>query len=150
MLYSRKTSGLVLFILTIAGAGAVLSHRTLVPTSTLALLQASTIGLGISSKVPQIYRNFKAAGTGQLSRATVFMQFAGSAARLFTLTQEVNDTLLIVSCGISCSLNLVNVSQMVYYNAGKVPKNAKVRKHPLAFRNSLIVANPLSAACEKG
>ncbi|KAJ3055986.1 hypothetical protein HK097_008475 [Rhizophlyctis rosea] len=126
MLYSRKTSALLLFLLTITAAGAVLSHPTLVPTSTLAVLQASTIGLGISSKVPQIYRNFKAGGTGQLSRATVFMQFGGSAARLFTLLQEVKDTLLIVSCGISVSLNLVNVSQMIYYNAGKAPKQAKV------------------------
>lgn len=126
MLYSRKTTGLFLFLLTVVGAGTVLSHPTLVPTSTLAVLQASTIGLGISSKVPQIIRNFKAGGTGQLSRATVFMQFGGSAARLFTLLQEVKDTLLIVSCGISVSLNLVNVSQMIYYNSGKASKHAKV------------------------
>ncbi|KAJ3043149.1 hypothetical protein HDV00_005765 [Rhizophlyctis rosea] len=119
MFYSRNTTGLIGFIAVLLAAGSLLSHPTLIPTSTLAVLQASTIGLGISSKVPQIYRNFKTKGTGQLSRATVFMQFGGSAARLFTIVQEVKDPLLLVSVGISCSLNFVNVSQMIYYNRDK-------------------------------
>jgi len=52
--------------------------------------------IAIMATLPQIITNFKNKSTGQLAFLTVFLAFAGNAARIFTTVQTVNDPLLIV------------------------------------------------------
>lgn len=98
---------------------AVIAYALITPTlinvALLTLLQSSTIFLGIASKLPQIWSIFRARSTGQLSAITVFLQFAGSAARVFTTIQELDDRVLLIGNAVASLLNAVIVLQMAYY-----------------------------------
>lgn len=69
----------------------LLNPSDLVPLSTVLYLQTFTIPIMILSRIPQIVSNFKAKSTGQLALLTWLLNFGGSAARVFTTLQEVND-----------------------------------------------------------
>src|SRR5690349_625782 len=65
----------------------------LVPLDVLKLLQSFSIVIFTSSRVPQIYSNFRAGSTGQLAFLTFFLNFIGSLARIFTTMQETKDSI---------------------------------------------------------
>ncbi|KAJ7933803.1 hypothetical protein B0H13DRAFT_2227334 [Mycena leptocephala] len=67
---------------------------SLIPLPMLAFLQLTTLPLSLFSKLPQIRQNYRAQSTGQLSAFAVISQVLGCAARLFTTTMEVNDSIL--------------------------------------------------------
>jgi mannose-P-dolichol utilization defect 1 len=56
-----------------------------------------------------------------LSGVTVFLQFAGSASRVFTTIQEVNDVLILTSFMIGFSLNCILLLQIVFMKKGEAP-----------------------------
>lgn len=92
----------------------------------LAQLQSLTIALVIASRVPQIYANFSAKSTGQLSFLTLILLFGGSMARIFTTWSEVKDPLLLSSFLIACSLNGILALQCVlYWNPSTSPAKKK-------------------------
>lgn len=72
----------------------------LVPDDSLKMLQAATIPIFASSRLPQIYSLFKEKNAGQLSFVSIFLAWAGAAARVFTTLSEVEDVL---STSICCS-----------------------------------------------
>ncbi|KAJ3287280.1 hypothetical protein HK104_008675 [Borealophlyctis nickersoniae] len=126
MYYARSYTSLWLVLGVLLGSIYALASPDIISTSTLALLQFSTIFIGISSKLPQIYNNFAAKSTGVLSAFTVFLQFAGSAARVFTTLKEVDDQVLVVSNTVACALNGILVLQMImYWNAKPMTKRKK-------------------------
>ncbi|ORX63864.1 mannose-P-dolichol utilization defect 1 protein [Anaeromyces robustus] len=104
----------------------------IIPNSLLQLLQTSTIGINIASRVPQIFTNYKNGNTGELSFLTVFFQCAGSLARVFTTIQEVNDPVVFAGNFIASSLNTVLFLQILYYwrstSSGYVPLKSKKSK----------------------
>lgn len=86
----------------------------------MAFLQAVTLPLSLSSKVPQILSNYSNGSTGNLSAFAVFNALLGCLARLFTTKQEVNDPLIFWGFAGAAVLNAVIAAQMVmYWNKGE-------------------------------
>lgn len=81
----------------------------------LTLLQSSTIIIFTMSKIPQVITNFKTGNTGKLAFLTFFLNFAGSAARVYTTSQEVNDPLIMTSAIIGTILNGIISIQIIFY-----------------------------------
>ncbi len=74
----------------------------------------------------QIYSNYSAGSTGQLSAATVLMLLAGSVARIFTSQQETGDRLLVFTYVVAATLNAITAAQVFYYwNASPAKQQKK-------------------------
>ena len=108
---------------TIATA-ASLAALYVVPPSSLALLQMSTLPLSVFSKLPQIRQNARAQSTGQLSSIAVIAQIAGCLARLFTTATEVNDQIVSAGIAVALILNIILGIQMYMYWPTKAEKPA--------------------------
>eukprot|EP00842_Homolaphlyctis_polyrhiza_P005366 jgi/Hompol1/5830/HPOL_002380-RA len=105
----------------------LLSDAEIVSMALLTSLQWGTIFLGIASKLPQIWDNFSAGSTGQLSSITVLLQFAGTLARVFTTLQEGLDNTILISFVTAAVLNGVVLAQ-IYVYAGKSKSKFKPKK----------------------
>lgn len=82
-------------------------------------VQQLTIVLFAAARGVQVWANFAQGSTGELAGATLFMNFAGSAARIFTSSQEVKEPIVMYSFIISTVLNGTLLFQWVYYNLQK-------------------------------
>jgi mannose-P-dolichol utilization defect 1 len=108
-------------------------------TEALALLQLSTLPIGLFSKLPQIAQNHRAKTTGQLSSFAVCAQILGCLARLFTTATEVDDVLVLAGFLMALILNCVLGAQIwIYYGkdgreAGTsgIPLQEKSRSSPI-------------------
>ncbi|KAI9090995.1 hypothetical protein DFS34DRAFT_337943 [Phlyctochytrium arcticum] len=119
--YSKRFFSLVAFLGIYTVASIALLDPVTVTPDLLKSLQWSTVLIGVGSKLPQIFNNFSAKSTGQLSAITVFLQGAGAAARVFTTLQEVDDPIILSSNIIATALNAVLALQMVaYWNSRQV------------------------------
>lgn len=83
--------------------------------SQLATLQSLSIPLFASSRLPQIYSNWKEQSTGQLAFITSALNALGSLARVYTTVQEVGDPIMYVGVTVSTVLNGVILAQMLWY-----------------------------------
>jgi len=99
----------------------------IIPMSLLQILQGCVIPIIIASRVPQIWENFNNKSTGQLSFITWFLNFAGSAARIFTTLQEVNDALVLLGFIASALLNGIIVCQIILYWKSKGVRKSKAQ-----------------------
>ncbi|CAG9460988.1 unnamed protein product [Pedinophyceae sp. YPF-701] len=73
----------------------------------------------IFSRVPQIYQNYKAGSTGQLSGITTGLMTAGGLARIFTTIKEGGGAAMVRAYAIGATLNLILLTQIVVLGAGK-------------------------------
>ena len=112
----------------ILGLGAALSMGVIPKSIHEALLSVSTI-VALSSRLPQIYTNYKRKSTGQLAFLTFFLAFGGSAARVLTVYLNVpwekGKMSLLLQYFISTSLNLMVMAQMYLYRATAKTTSAK-------------------------
>ncbi|KAI9825904.1 MAG: hypothetical protein M1832_000845 [Thelocarpon impressellum] len=108
-------TGAAAYVALLAASVYALFQESLVDAPTLAWLQAGAGLLGVASKAPQIWTIWRAGGTGQLSAFAVFNFLLGSAARVFTTLQEVDDPLILYGFVAGFALNAVLAGQMVYY-----------------------------------
>ena len=135
--YARKD---VYGIGVVGGALAVayvLFDSNLISYNTLKVLQGLTIPLSLTSKLPQIYSNYRNSSTGQLSAFTVFNYLAGTLARVFTTVTEVNDPVILWGFIASATLNAVIAGQMMYYwDSTKSRPKPKPLKAPTTPRTS--------------
>ncbi|OMJ27328.1 Mannose-P-dolichol utilization defect 1 protein [Smittium culicis] len=92
----------------------------------LATLQALTIPLLISSRIPQILKIHKEKTTGQLSSFSVFNYFLGTLARIYTTFVEVDNNLVLAGYLLSLVTNGILAAQMIYY-WNSSPKSAKLK-----------------------
>ncbi|PAV65237.1 hypothetical protein WR25_06641 [Diploscapter pachys] len=100
-----------------------------IPPEVLISVQTLIIPITVVSKVIQIWQNYSAGSTGQLSIISVFLQFAGTVARVFTSVQETGDQLLVASFGIAALLNGVIFAQfLLYWNASTEEQRKKKKK----------------------
>lgn len=103
-----------------------------VPAPALAFAQLCTIPVFTVSKIPQIWLNFKNGSTGQLSLITFALNFAGSAARIFTTLSELSDTIMLISSILGFTLNGIITAQILWYwkisPAAPVPEAEKDKK----------------------
>jgi len=75
-----------------------------------------TIPIGIASRVPQIVKNVREGGVGNLNATTFSMNALGALARVFTTLQLVKDPMVLIGYVVSVLLNGTIVGQIVYYN----------------------------------
>ncbi|CAD6189566.1 unnamed protein product [Caenorhabditis auriculariae] len=95
----------------------------LVPMEALTGLQAAGIPIVFISKTLQCLQNYREKSTGQLSLISVFLQFAGTLARVFTSVQDTGDQLLIISYGSAAVLNgLIFAQFFIYWNSTNAKK----------------------------
>lgn len=80
------------------------------------------------SFIPQIYSNWRNQSTGVLASVTIFLSFAGSAARVFTTLKEVNDILLLAYFIAATAMNGILLAQIAIYGDGKKVTEAPKEK----------------------
>jgi mannose-P-dolichol utilization defect protein 1 len=95
----------------------------IIPFRILQALQGSSIVIFSFSKIPQIINNAKAKSTGQLAFLTFFLNFVGSAARIFTTLQELSDWIVLTGAIFGTVLNGIIVLQILIY--GNVDEKKK-------------------------
>jgi mannose-P-dolichol utilization defect protein 1 len=79
-------------------------------------LQTAVTLLFIGARGAQILANVRAGSTGDLAFLSLFMKFAGAAARVFTSSVELKgDKAVFYSFVVSAALNGVLVAQYLYY-----------------------------------
>ncbi|KAI4111580.1 MAG: hypothetical protein LQ339_000451 [Xanthoria mediterranea] len=116
LLYGGKGIGAATgFVAGVVAMGMVVGDERWVDMRMLGWLQAGAGLVGVASKVPQIWVNWREGGTGVLSAFTVFTYLAGSLSRIFTTLQEVDDKLILYGFIAGFALNAVLAAQMVYY-----------------------------------
>lgn len=79
------------------------------------ILATATTVLFTAARLPQIISNIRAGHTGSLSMITLFMNFAGTLARVFTTITEVSDPLVFANYMLSATLNGILVLQGIIY-----------------------------------
>ncbi|KPA77308.1 hypothetical protein ABB37_07197 [Leptomonas pyrrhocoris] len=105
-----------------------------VPRSVHETLLSGQVLLNMSSRLPQIYANYRTRCQGQLSFLTFFLAFGGGVARLMTtalnVSWEKGKGVMLVQFGVAASLNAIILAQMLYYKLvdGKTRKPAAVAK----------------------
>ncbi|CAM0143083.1 unnamed protein product [Umbelopsis sp. WA50703] len=119
LFYARQRSQLLVTAVGFLAVFQALSSQTLVPAGIMSILYAATIPLTLSSKVPQIYTNFKNSSTGQLSVFAVFNYFLGSTARVFTTMTELDDPLMLAGNVLAATFNGILAIQMIAYWGNK-------------------------------
>ena len=142
--YSGKDAAAAVFIAGLGAAVYAMFSEELVDMKVMSMLQAGAGALSVASKLPQIFTIWQEGGTGQLSAFAVrdiggydislamqkltralqvFNFLIGSATRIFTTLQEVNDPLILYGFVAGFILNAVLAAQMIYY--WNVPANKK-------------------------
>lgn len=95
----------------------------IVPVSIHEMLFSAQILFTVSSRVPQIYLNYKKRSVGQLSFVTNFLAFGGTAARLLTtfvsVSWEQGKAVMLLQFLTAATLNGILLLQFVFY--GYVP-----------------------------
>ncbi|KAI8818976.1 uncharacterized protein EV422DRAFT_536138 [Fimicolochytrium jonesii] len=128
LVYSRNLFGLLAFLSLYSLSTLALFEESLINPTQLQQLFASMVAISAASKLPQIWNNWRAKSTGQLSAITTFLTFAGSAARVFTTLQEVDDVNVLVSTLVATGLNAwLAVQMLVYWRSGPSSRNLNVR-----------------------
>eukprot|EP01080_Neovahlkampfia_damariscottae_P001193 gene1193-10707_t len=94
----------------------------------LKIAQQLAVPIFAFSRATQIFVNFKNGNVGTLSFATIFMQWGGSASRVFTTIQEVDDLTILASFLIGFSLNTILLLQMIFMKKGEQVKEEKKKK----------------------
>lgn len=112
---------------TVCAAIYIASHFA-VPPAFLPLLMILATVTSMSGRVQQVIGNFKAKSTGVLSLTTTIMQVGGTAARVFTTLQEVDDIAILASFVIAFLLNLTILIQIFAYWGDKKSISAALKE----------------------
>lgn len=121
--YQRILGTAVLTVLGAVGFASLLVSGYL-PDGVHSSLLSMTSVFTISSRVPQIYANYKNRSTGQLAFLTFFLAFGGAAARVFTsalrVPWEAGKLIIVVQFSVTTVLNFVILAQMFLYRGHAV------------------------------
>ncbi|MCJ1375373.1 hypothetical protein MMC20_006608 [Loxospora ochrophaea] len=122
-------AGAAVLVAGLAGGMWALLDEGVVGGRELGWAQAGAGVLGVVSKAPQIWENWRMGGTGVLSAFAVFSYLAGSLSRIFTTLQEVDDPLILYGFVAGFALNAVLAAQMIYYwNSSSTSKGSVQEK----------------------
>ena len=111
-----RTASVVVIALAVSAQATLASAGN---EDALRYVQLASIALFVGSRGLQVKANIDAGSTGQLAFLTLLMNVAGSAARIFTSSQEVKQPEVMANFIISTVLNAVLLGQYVYYGCGK-------------------------------
>ena len=104
---------------------AALSYSTyfkLIPFQYVQLAQTANMPAVVVSRAIQAITNITNGHTKQLSFITVFLSFAGCAARVFTSLKDAEDQLLAQTFMVSTAANGLILFQVIYYSYMKKQK----------------------------
>lgn len=102
MLAISKRYALLFLSLALYAGIAYPAMTGMVPINILQLLQGAAIPVQVGARFIQVYTVYTDKATGQLSVVTSVMNFLGCIARIFTVSQEHGDP--IIMAGFFCSL----------------------------------------------
>lgn len=127
-IYQGKVASAVMGTALILGLAAVLYYQLVAIEVHETLLKAQ-IAFSISSRLPQIYENYRLRSTGDLAFLTYFLAFGGSGARLLTTTigvpWEKGKATMMAQFSMMTALNGIIVLQFwLYRGAATSPKLA--------------------------
>lgn len=167
--YGGKDAAAAVFIAGLAAALYAMFSQNVIDMNTMTMLQAGAGALGVASKLPQIFTIWQEGGTGQLSafavsgeifatacaqRLTnywqVFNFLIGSATRIFTTLQEVNDPLILYGFVAGFLLNAVLAVQMIYYWNQPMSKKAQKTGASKALKEDQSSASTTGSMRAKG
>lgn len=126
LLYQKKTFSLFISLLILVTLPALLFMDMLSEEIILAL-NAAQMALSLISKFNQAFVNYRNGSTGKLSPITLWLQFLGCVARIFTSIQETGDFTMILTFVMISLANGILVAQLLYYS-NKSKKNVKIKK----------------------
>lgn len=89
--YSNQNAGMMQFMVGFALLMWAMLNEQIFVDSLLQILQTVAIPFFISSKIPQIWENYRLGTTGQLAAYTVVNNLLGTSIRAFTTFREVDD-----------------------------------------------------------
>lgn len=126
--HQRRVGSTVGTLTALALSLYALSQNLISPTIHEALLTVQ-IGLGIASRLPQIYLNYRQRATGQLSFITFFLAFGGGGARLITTALNVpwekGKAMILLQYAFTVTLNGIILGQILLYkNSSSGTKSA--------------------------
>jgi mannose-P-dolichol utilization defect protein 1 len=98
-----------------AGAAAALGVALQTPGEHLYLLQLATFAIFAASRLAQIAAVASARSVGSLAFLTLALNFAGTAARVFTSAKEVGDPTQLRITAVNAGLNGLLLAQYLYY-----------------------------------
>ena len=121
--YEGKTSQAVLFVISATLIAAFLCSGA-VPTEFLVVFNRCGFGLGMFGGVSQIYTNYQAKSTGQISIATMAMAFGLCFMHVLITLYETGDLGLVAQGAIACCVMATIILQIKIYEETQ-PKDAK-------------------------
>eukprot|EP00048_Salpingoeca_helianthica_P010347 m.148843 g.148843 ORF g.148843 m.148843 type:complete len:251 (-) comp15063_c0_seq1:32-784(-) len=125
LVYQRRAGFIVVFLA--IWAAALYALVFVVEAPLLESIYPLSIPIHSTSRIMQIAVTFMNKSTGQLAFATCLLNFVGSAARIFSVLQEVNDPMVLLSFLVATTLNAIIVLQFVLYWGSGKPKAAPVK-----------------------
>lgn len=112
----------------IVGLAAASVAPFYLPTANLEHLFMAQTVIFTTSRMPQVYANFSEGHTGSSAGLTLFLNFAGTCARVFTSLQEVADPLVAMNFVINAAVNAVLFFQYMWYRTATTAHLAAVTK----------------------
>lgn len=116
----------------VAGLAAASAAPFYLPTENLEHLFMAQTVIFTTSRMPQVYANFAEGHTGSSAGLTLFMNFAGTCARVFTSLQEVSDPLVAINFMINAAVNAVLFFQYIWFRSATAAHLAAVAKEHAA------------------
>ena len=125
ILYYNKKSLNILLLIGILSVYSFLLFTNRLPAQVIELINACQLVLSLAAKFIQAYKNYQNSSTGHLSAITLWLQFLGCVARIFTSIQETNDFILILTFVLVSLANGLLVVQLLYYRKNTKKDSAK-------------------------
>lgn len=142
VLHFTQQSGKVLLVLGLfVGFFAILVSGQ-VPWNIMQWLQLAGIPVLAVSRLIQIVTIFSERSTGELSFVTSFLNFGGSAARIFTTLQEVEDKVILYGFLSGAFFNAIIVLQFfIFWNSKSAPAVNKDKKTAISSSPAKTASN---------
>ena len=128
ILYYNRQKIRMLLLLSVLILYSILLFTNKLPQEVIYSLNACQLVLSLTSKLIQAYENYSNSSTGKLSAITIWLQFIGCVARIFTSIQETNDYTLILTYVLVSLANGLLIGQLFYYNRMTQKKSNSTKK----------------------
>lgn len=113
--YNGAKKGALAYMSAYVALVSALVNPSFIPKHIIWWLQSSVLPLAVTGKMVQVFKNYQAQHTGQISAVTAWSILAGSLARIFTTIQETGDMLTAVTFACAASANAILALQVAYY-----------------------------------
>jgi mannose-P-dolichol utilization defect protein 1 len=116
LVWQYKFPGAAHVVVVLVGLSALSAAAFWTPAEHMDTLQYTYSAVFSVSRVTQIVEVFQTSSMGANAFLTLFMNFAGSAARVFTSSQEVKNPVHFRIAAFNATLNGILLAQFIYYS----------------------------------